>query len=55
MKLKYYLRGIGIGLIITTVVMALTFMLHKDDLISDDEIRERARALGMVMQEEIHW
>ncbi len=52
MKLKYYLRGIGIGLIITTVVMALTFMLHKDDLISDDEIRERARALGMVMQEE---
>ena len=52
MKLKYYLRGIGIGLIITTIVMALTFMLHKDDLISDDEVRERARALGMVMQEE---
>lgn len=52
MKLKYYLRGIGIGLIITTVVMALAFMLHKDELISDEEVRRRAEALGMVMPEE---
>lgn len=52
MKLKYYLRGIGIGLIITTIVMALAFMLHKDELISDEEVRRRAEALGMVMPEE---
>lgn len=52
MKLKYYLRGIGIGLIITTIVMALAFMLHKDELISDEEVRRRAEAIGMVMPEE---
>lgn len=52
MKLKYYLRGIGIGLIITTLVMTAAFMLHKDDLISDEEICERAAALGMVMPDE---
>lgn len=52
MKLKYYLRGIGIGLIVTTLVMMIAFMLHKDELLSDDEIIERAAALGMVMPEE---
>lgn len=53
MKLKYYLRGIGIGLIVTTVVMMIAFMIHKDQLLSDDEIRERAAELGMVMPDEI--
>lgn len=47
--MKYYLRGIGIGLIITTVVMMLAFVLHKDDMISDEEVIKRAEALGMVM------
>lgn len=53
MKLKYYLRGIGIGLIVTTVVMMIAFMMHKDQLLTDDEIRERAAELGMVMPEEV--
>lgn len=52
MKLKYYLRGIGIGLIVTTLVMMIAFMMHKDELLTDDEIRERAAELGMVMPED---
>jgi len=50
-RLKYYLRGIGIGLIVTTVVLMIAFAVHKDEPLSDDEIRERAAALGMVMPE----
>ena len=53
MKLKYYLRGIGIGVIITTVVLTIAFSIQKNKQITDEEIRERAAALGMVMPNEI--
>jgi hypothetical protein len=51
-KLKYYLRGMGIGLIVTTLILMITFSIHKTDAMSDEEIIERARALGMVTAEE---
>lgn len=53
MKLKYYLRGIGIGMILTTVVLMIAFAVHKDQPLSDDEIRARAAELGMVMAEDV--
>lgn len=53
MKLKYYLRGIGIGMIVTTVVLMIAFAVHKDQPLSDDEIRARAAELGMVMAEDV--
>ena len=49
MKLKYYLRGMGIGIIVTTVILMIVFALHKNETLTDDQIRERAAALGMVM------
>ena len=49
MKLKYYMRGLGIGILITTIV--LSFGGKKENL-SDKEIMARARELGMVMKEE---
>ncbi len=49
MKLKYYMRGLGIGIILTTLIIAIGS--PKKEL-SDQEIRKRAEALGMVMQEE---
>lgn len=47
MKLKYYLRGLGIGILVTAVIMGVTQGGRKETL-SDREIRERAAALGMV-------
>ena len=51
MKLKYYLRGIGTGMIVTTLILAISFSFRKPE-ITDEEIRQRAQELGMVMQED---
>ena len=47
MKLKYYLRGMGIGIIITTLIFTLAWILFKPNR-SDEEIIARAEKLGMV-------
>lgn len=52
MKLKYYLRGLGIGIIVTTIILAVSFSKREVE-ISDEEIIERALQLGMVMQEDM--
>lgn len=51
MKLKYYLRGLGIGIIITTIVLMISFSMRKNS-VSDEEIIARATQLGMIMPEE---
>lgn len=51
MKLKYYLRGLGIGIIITTILLMIAFALHKPTM-SDEDIIARAKQLGMVMPED---
>ena len=47
MKLKYYLRVMGIGIILTAIVMGFALGGRKTT-ISDAEVIERARALGMI-------
>ena len=47
MKLKYYLRGLGIGVLVSTLIMSIALGNKKTGL-SDDEIRQRAAELGMV-------
>ena len=51
MKLKYYLRGMGIGIIVTTIILAISFSGREVE-ISDEQVMVRAAALGMVMPEE---
>ena len=46
MKLKYYLRGIAIGIIFTIIVMTLTGATGKEKM-SDSEIIHAAKLLGM--------
>lgn len=46
MELKYYLRGIGLGIIVTAVIMG--FALSNEPTMTDRQIRERARELGMI-------
>jgi hypothetical protein len=50
-KLKYYLRGLGIGIIVTTVILMISFP-GKEEKLTDEEIIARAKQLGMVMPEE---
>lgn len=52
MKLKYYLRGLGVGIIYTAIVMGIALSGNKKETLTDAEIIERARLLGMVMEEE---
>ena len=47
MNLKYYLRGLGIGIVVTALMMGIATS-GKGEKISNDEIKERAKALGMV-------
>lgn len=52
MKLKYYLRGLGVGVICTAIIMGIALSGNKKETLTDAEIIERARLLGMVMEEE---
>lgn len=48
MNLKYYLRGLGIGIVVTALLMG--FATRNANTMTDEEIKERAAALGMVEQ-----
>lgn len=50
MKLKYYLRGLGVGIVVTTLILLIVFNTTGKN-ISDDEIKARAKELGMVEKE----
>ena len=50
MKLKYYLRGIGIGVLVATFIMTVSSVVHNNNL-SDDFIIKEAQKLGMIMSE----
>ena len=46
MKLKYYLRGLGIGVVVTAIVMSVAFQNRRP--MSDEEVKKRAAELGMI-------
>ncbi|MBD5524013.1 MAG: hypothetical protein HDR04_06270 [Lachnospiraceae bacterium] len=46
MERKYYLRGLGIGIAVTAIIMGIA--LSGDKAMTDDEIIARAKELGMV-------
>ena len=56
MKLKYYLRGLGIGMIVTALILGISFSHRQEQetqILTDDQIRERAEQLGMVDSSEL--
>lgn len=56
MKLKYYLRGLGIGMIVTALILGISFSNRQDQtsqIMTDGQIRERAAELGMVDSSEL--
>ena len=55
MRFKYYLRGIGIGVTLATLLLTISFYFGRDFLynksLTDEEIIQKATALVMVMPE----
>ena len=55
MRLKYYIRGIGAGILLATIILSVSFYFgggYKNKDLTDDEIIARAEELGMVMGED---
>ena len=56
MKLKYYLRGLGIGMAATALILGISFSGRQGQeaqTLTDEQIRERASELGMVDSSEL--
>ena len=51
MKLKYYMRGIGIGIFVTAVILSIS--IKQNAPLSDQEIMDRAKQLGMYYEDEV--
>lgn len=51
MKIKYYLRGLGMGILFATLVMTVSSVIHNNNL-SEEKIIKEAKKLGMIMPEE---
>ncbi len=51
MKAKYYLRGMGLGIMVTSLIFLIAGLFYHPTL-SDNEIILEAKKLGMVMEEE---
>ncbi|MDE7342218.1 MAG: endolytic transglycosylase MltG [Lachnospiraceae bacterium] len=46
MELKYYLRGLGLGIVITAIIMGI--VSSRSSAMTDEEIIARAKQLGMI-------
>lgn len=51
MRLKYYLRGLGIGIVVTAIILTITNAGLEKPL-TDAQIMERAEKLGMIRPED---
>lgn len=52
MKFKYFLRGLGTGIVFSAIICLVAFQSSKSSNISDKEVIERAKALGMIEKQE---
>lgn len=57
MRLKYYLRGIAAGVVVSTCILTISHNVEmrsmKSSAMTDDEIVEAAKELGMVFEEDV--
>lgn len=51
MKLKYFLRGLGVGVVFGALIMLVAYMTSGGYKLSDEEVIKRAEKLGMVKEE----
>lgn len=53
MNLKYYIRGIGVGIIFTAAVMSAAFHASSKQGLTNEQIKEKAKELGMVEKDSV--
>lgn len=51
MKLKYYLRGLGIGIVVTTLILTICGTFQGQTM-TDAQIMRRAEELGMILPDD---
>ena len=52
MKKKYFVRGLGIGIIFGALIMLAVYLTSGKGSLSDEEVMKRAQELGMVKKSE---
>lgn len=52
MKIKYFLRGLGVGILVTVLLLFVGTTKVQNQAMSDEEIMNRAKQLGMLTKEE---
>ncbi len=52
MKRKYFVRGLGVGIVFGALIMFAAYMTSGKNRMSDEDIIKRAQELGMVKQSE---
>ncbi|SES63290.1 MltG/YceG/YrrL family protein [[Clostridium] polysaccharolyticum] len=53
MKVKYFLRGLGIGILVTTLLLFAGTRKNENAKLTDKQIIERAKELGMLTKDEV--
>lgn len=53
MKIKYFLRGLGIGILVTTLLLHAGSAKSDSGALTDEQIIQQARKLGMMTEEEV--
>ena len=51
MEKKYYFRGLGLGIIVTAVIMGIALSGGKEREMTDEEVIARAKKLGMIARQ----
>ncbi len=52
MKRKYFVRGLGVGILFSALIMFAAYMTSGKNRMSDEDVIKRAQELGMVKQSE---
>lgn len=57
LKLKYFIRGLGVGILFTAIVMSISLQASRSKIIKDhamtkEQIIEKARTYGMVLEKD---
>lgn len=53
MKVKYFLRGLGIGILVTTLLLFVGARKNVQSSMTDEQIMNRAKQLGMLTKDEV--
>jgi hypothetical protein len=52
MKFKYFLRGLGFGIVFASIICLTAYQNHTSETLTDEAIIQRAKELGMVEKED---